>query len=76
MQTRFRVHSAALEAVPTTATLPGGQTVEAHVAGLCVELVEVDGEATLTRRFVPEDIEAARAMFAVAAIIICTLAPE
>lgn len=76
LTSRYRVHSCVVSAVPTTATLASGQTVDVTVAGLCVELVEVDGVDTLTRRFVPDDIEAARAMFVRDAVINMTLAPE
>lgn len=76
MQTRYRVHSCVTVAVPMTATLPGGQEVQVDVAGLCVELVEIDGDDTLTRRFVPENIVAAQAMFDVGAVIVSTLTAE
>ncbi len=74
MQVRYTVHSAVEEKIATTATLPNGQVVSALVDGMTVELVEIDGSDTLTRRVIPEDMEAAKALFVVGAEIIATLA--
>lgn len=75
MQLRYRVHSCAQVSVPATVQY-GGQDVETLLAGLCVELVEVAGENTLTARFVPDDIEAAKALFTVDHVVVATLALE
>lgn len=72
----YTVFSMVQETIQRTVTLQNGQEVQAGVAGLVVELVEPQGDNTVTLRFVPADIEAAKAMFAVGNTITATLAQE
>lgn len=76
MKIRYRVHSANVEKITQSATLAGGQTVNALVDGMTVELVEVDGADTLTRRFVPDDMDAAKSLFKTGAILVATITKE
>lgn len=75
MQIRYRVHSCVQVSVPAVVQY-GGQDIATTLAGLCVELVEIDGGDTLTRRFIPEDIEAAKALFPVDGVVVATLTLE
>ncbi len=56
---KFRVHNVTSDPMTIEIELPGGAKVPATVAALTVELVQVDGENTITRRFLPDDMEAA-----------------
>jgi hypothetical protein len=76
MKIRYLVHSAVVEKVTQSVTLASGQQVDALVDGMTVELVEIDGSDTLTRRFVPADMKAAQALFETGAVVVATLAPE
>ncbi len=76
MKIRYLVHSSVVEKVNQTVTLAGGQKVDALVDGMTVELVEIDGSDTLTRRFVPADMKAAQALFEPGAVVVATLASE
>lgn len=76
MKIRYLVHSAVVEKVTQAVTLAAGQKVDALIDGMTVELVEIDGSDTLTRRFVPEDMVAAQAMFQPGAVVVATLAME
>ncbi len=72
---QVRVHSVAKEKVEVTATLPGGQEVQALVDGLTIELVALDESTTFTRRFVPEDMEAAEALYVQDAHLVVSFEP-
>lgn len=76
MQVRYRVNSAVVDRVSTPATLPNGQTVDAYVDGLTVEMVQIDGANTITLRFVPEDLSASQALFADGATIVADFSAE
>jgi hypothetical protein len=76
MQVRYRVHSAAPVQIAQTFETKDGRKIDALANGLCVELNEIDGDDTLTRRFVPEDMEAALALFAVGGVVVATLGAE
>jgi hypothetical protein len=76
MNIRYLVHSASVEKIQQSVTLAGGQKVDALVDGMTVELVEIDGTDTLTRRFVPADMKAAQALFKTGAVVVATLAAE
>lgn len=76
MDIRYLVHSAVVEKVSQSVKLANGQQVDALVDGMTVELVEIDGADTLTRRFVPEDMKAAQALFNPGAVVVATLAAE
>lgn len=53
-----------------------GRTVSVKVPGLVIEMSSADGSMGHTYRFVPEDLEAAEAAFAVGTSVTVTLAPE
>lgn len=76
MNIRYRVHSAVVEKVAQAVTLTSGQQVDALVDGMTVELVEIDGTDTLTRRFVPADMKAAQELFVPGGVVVATLAAE
>jgi len=76
MQLRFRVHSVTQETVMRPAQMPDGRTIEAGFAGLCVELVEIDGPNAQTLRLVPDDITSALGLFAEAGRVTLTIAQE
>lgn len=61
----YSVHSCAEYPADVTATLGDGRTVQAIVPGLVVELVSADGAMSHQLRFIPDDMEAAKAEFAV-----------
>lgn len=73
---KVRVHSVSIDKIQTMAKLPGGQEVQVLAPGLTVELVEVDGDTTITRRFIPEDFEAALELYVLDAVLTVTFAPE
>lgn len=75
MDVRYAVHSAIVERVNQPVTLKSGRESMALVHGMTVELVEVGGHNTITRRFVPEDMEAAEAMFVPGSDVIVTFTP-
>ena len=76
MKIRYLVHSAVVEKVTQAVTLADGQKVDALVDGMTVELVEIDGSDTRTRRFVPADMKAAQALFQPGVVVVATLAAE
>lgn len=76
MKIRYLVHSAVVEKVQQDVALASGQKVSALVDGMTVELTEIDGSDTLTRRFVPADMKAAQALFQTGAVVVATLALE
>lgn len=73
---KFRVNSVALEPITQEVTLESGQKVEAQVQGLVVEMVEVDGKNTFTRRFIPADMADALELYAQDAVIVVTFQPD
>lgn len=78
MNIRYRVHSCVQVSVEKMLTLEGGEQILAQVGQLVIELVEVDGDDTLTRRITPAaaEMEAAKATFAVGNTIVATLSLE
>lgn len=64
MQRKYTVHSCAEEAIQVTAQY-NGQDIVASVPGLIVELVSEDGGKAQTESYIPVDIEADKALFAV-----------
>lgn len=77
MEILYRVNSVARETSQRLVTLTEtDQEVLAGVGVICLELVEVDGTDTLTRRFVPDDMESALELYAVGTVIVATLAPK
>ncbi len=67
MDFKFKVHSAVVDKVQATVTLPGGAQVPALVDGLVVELVSDDASMSQTYRFIPGDygvdLASAQALF-------------
>jgi hypothetical protein len=74
MQLAYTVHSCA--PTPVTATVTrNGKEMQVTIPGLVVELVPDDGTATMTLRFIPDDMEAALALYAVDAHLHATFSP-
>ena len=64
MKIEYRVHRVSGHMIPTQATLPGGEPVEATVIGIEVELVPTAGpSSSITLRYVGADRNAAAAFF-------------
>lgn len=72
---RFEVHSCTEEPINVTADF-NGQPITAQVPGLTVELVSDDGRMSQTLRFIPADIEADKARFAVGGVVVATYEKE
>lgn len=64
MELNYIVHSCVEDAVAITVTVKGRE-VQATVPGLVVEIVGEDGGMSHTLRLTPDDIEAAKELFAV-----------
>lgn len=71
MNFTFTVHSCDVQSFPIQVPY-GDKTVDAQVAGLVVELV-ADGMSQ-TLKFIPDDLDAAKAEFAVGASIVASYA--
>ncbi len=72
---QFRVNNVTIDPIVMKVTLPGGQEVDAPVQGLTVELLQVDGENTITRRFVPQDMGEALELYVEGAVLEETFTP-
>lgn len=68
MRAKFTVHSAEAQSFEAEVEF-AGKKVRAPVPGLIVELVSEDGMNCPTLRFIPDDMEAAKALFAVGSVV-------
>ena len=68
MDIQYTVHSCAATSFQTMVQL-GGQDILASINGLVVELVSLDGSMNRTIRVQPQDVEAAKALYVIGAVI-------
>ena len=71
MEIRYRVDSCADQTLQGEAVIDGVR-VPVAMPGLLVELVSLDGTMSKTLRFRPKDVEAAKALYGVGAIVVST----
>lgn len=74
MQATYRVHSCSREQVTVQAEYQG-VSIAAETPGLVVELLEEGTANTITRRWVPTDIEAEAQVFAEGALVTVSFDP-